>query len=250
MLKSSIKKRKIEIMKIDIAKPNKRLKAWKLFVAECANNEHDPDQVYYSQQTAKAIVSEMLRLITVEETVVVKEPAQPGELFHKDIEHSTTLDKDWTGWKEYVFDQRHTWFNDFTYFSEWIERNKNLTLEQAIEHSKEVNKVLTNIKHSSTENGSFENSVMLALGLDIQELVVEHGENFGKMIHRVFKVGQAQSKQDTMKAMKKKAIKGDLAAQKTILVHEGALKSDKAAAEVGGPGGAFAVYIDGDDAEL
>jgi len=202
-------------------------------------------------QSAKNITSKLVAIITPEKsTVVITEEPDDGELFGKEVEHAFELQPSWDGWKEYIFDSRYTWFSDFGYFKTSIENGKYASTEEAVEDAARLHSVVSSINFSAKDNGSFDNSVMLSTGLEVDEALDEYGTEFVKILERVFKVGQAQSKQDTMAAMKKKAIKGDLAAQKTILVHKKELKSDKHAAEAGSTGGVFAVYIDQDDAEL
>lgn len=236
-------------MKLDILEPNIRTKAWVDFTVDCHKKGMDPDHVYFSKATSEAIVRKMTELIFTPEPTVVIEPASNGELFEKQTEYTEELTVDWLGWKEYITDARSPWFSDFGYFKALLESNQLESYQHAIDYSKKVGRFVLTIKRSAADNGSFENSLILATGLDIEELNAEYGEAFCKMLKRVFKVGQAQSKQDTMSALKKKALKGDLNACKTILVHEGALKSDKQAGDTG-TSGPFQVIIDADDAEL
>ena len=185
------------------------------------------------------LVNQLLALITrkaaSDSTVVIKVGADNGELFGKEITEKKLLEPGWAGWKEYLILAKHNqWFNDFGYFDAAIEQKQITTIEQGITLATELSKLTNDIYMSAKDNGSYQNSLVLVLGLDSGEIQAEFGEQFLSMLERVYRVGKASAKQDALAALKRKALKGDLNAQKTILLHEGELSAENAKASSAG----------------
>ena len=201
-------------------------------------------------ESVSDIINQLLSLITIHDdaTKKVEHPAEEfGELFGKVTDEPLTIKVGWKGWREAIPWSRESWFNDFGYFNEAIQSNQITTPENGLELARELNTVVNNVYKHAKENGSESNTLVLVMGLDAEEIESEYGIEFLSMLLRVFRVGKAQAKQDTLYALKRKASKGDLNAQKTILLHEGELSSENAKAA---SSGSLTIVQDKDDRNL
>lgn len=248
------KKRRIERARVakEVAEKNEK-----------RNREYDEKQARLEesqlleacQVSAANIIAELVKMLPTAqaanaaepEHVVIKEEPQLGELFGVEKIVPLEMDSNWAGWKEFDTETKYPYYKDFGYFKHVIANRLVDSVDDLYEHAKLIVKIAGWLQYQASDGASLESCLTSKFGSCGEEFIAEYGEQLFRYMERMHKVGFAKSGQDTFAALKKKALGGNLDAQKTMLRHVGELAAEKTG-KVGS--GTLSLYFDSDDAEL